>query len=185
MLITPVKNHPALHSICLTNEPRNVEEPCSYATAAFQAWLEKKHGDIGTLNINWGSSFTSFSNISVPDPRYGKPSDIKMGEWYDFLCWNQEFLTSWHKMLADAVHAVAPDVPVNAKVQGYSFGNTEDVQWGDDPYLYSEIMDISGNDGSNCYKSDDDTLKPYFAEWLGCYMYGDLQIYERSSNFQL
>ena len=46
--IAPLKDHPALHSICLSNEPVNEEEPCEFAKQQWQSWLEKRHGDVAT-----------------------------------------------------------------------------------------------------------------------------------------
>ena len=175
VLLTPIKNHPALHSICLTNEPRNVEKPCEYATAEFRTWLQQRHSSIDVLNDRWGTSYTSFDQITIPMTSTPSPITTPIGRWVDYCRWNQECFTNWHKVLADAVHAVAPNVYVHAKVQGYTFGNTDQIQCGNDPYLYAGITDLNGNDGSNYYRGDDATLKPYYANWLGCYMYGDMQ----------
>lgn len=169
-LITPIKNHPALHSICLSNEPVNVEEPCEYATAEFRAWLQERHGSISVLNGRWGTSYTGFDQITIPISSLSAVTS-PMGRWADYVRWNQEYFASWHKMLADAVHAVAPDIPVHAKVQDWTFGNKSQMICGNDPYLYAGATQINGNDGSNYYVDP----SPYFNEWLGCYMYADLQ----------
>ncbi|MCE5324337.1 beta-galactosidase [bacterium] len=169
-LITPIKNHPALHSICLTNEPVNIEEPCEYATAAFHTWLWKRHVSVDLLNRRWGTNYASFDDITIPISGLSAVT-TPMGRWADYVRWNQEYFAGWHKILADAVHAVAPNLPVHAKVQDWTFGNKSQMICGNDPYLYAGISQINGNDGSNYYVDP----SPYFNEWLGCYMYADLQ----------
>ena len=170
-----IKNHPALHSLCLANEPKYTPSPTEERTALFRAWLQQRHGSINVLNDCWETSYSSFSDIPMPSLAFGIPSSISKAELYDVCRWNQDNFTNIHKEQADAAHERVPNVPVQYKVQGYSFGCADQVHWGNDPYLYSGVTDINGNDGSNYYKNDDATLKPYFANWLGCYMYGDMQ----------
>lgn len=170
-LIGPVKNHPALHSICLSNEPRNEEEPCEYATSEWRIWLKTRHGDITTLNSHWGTHYASFDDIELPDPfkqEHATPTPI----WSDYIRWNQEFFASWHRILADAVHAVAPNLPVHIKVQSTTMWMTPEVIYGNDPYLYSSITDISGNDGINVYTYGE---QQFASEWLSNALTYDLQ----------
>lgn len=171
ILIPPIKDHPALHSICISNEPRNVEEPCEYASLEWRTWLQKRHGDINTLNDRWGTNYKSFDEITVPDPF--RPADTRPScKWADFVYWNQEFFAGWHKMLADAVHAVAPDLPVHAKTQSSTLWSSPDVKLGNDPYLMGQVTNINGNDGVNLYSFGEDA----FAEtWVQNAMVYDLQ----------
>lgn len=171
VVIPPIKDHPALHSICLSNEPWSVEEPCKYATAEWHEWLEKKHGDIATLNSRWGTDYTSFDAISLPNPL---DADAKkpMSRWVDFVRWNQEFFAGWHKMLADAVHEVAPNLPVHAKVQGFTLINPNFMKVGNDPYLLAQVVDINGNDGGIVSTFGDGLFSQ---TWLSGVSFYDLQ----------
>jgi hypothetical protein len=144
-VVTPIKDHPALHSICISNEPINVEEPCEYAERDWHVWLEKRHGDIAILNAKWQTSYTSFDDVKLPNPF--EPSDKKpTARRVDYIRWNQEFFATWHKMLADAVHAVAPNIPVHSKAMTYTFSEPGSVRFGVDAYLMSSLSDINGND---------------------------------------
>jgi beta-galactosidase GanA len=111
-LITPIANHPALHSVCLANEPTAVEEACQPARDQWHMWLQEHHKDIKTLNVRYGSAYASFDAVPLPDPYGPQPA---MPLWMDFVRFNQEFMAQWHQMLADAVHKVAPSLPVHTK----------------------------------------------------------------------
>jgi hypothetical protein len=171
LLVEPIKDCPALHSICLSNEPRNEEEPCEYATSEWRAWLKDRHGNIGTLNSRWGTEYKSFDDVELPNP-FEKSAHKPPARWADFIRWNQEFFTSWHKMLADAVHEIAPDLPVHSKVQATTMWTAPELVLGNDPYLYSSVMDISGNDGINMYTYGE---QQFAEEWLSNALTYDLQ----------
>lgn len=170
LVVAPLKDHPALQSICISNEPRNVEEPCKYATDEFHTWLKSKHGDIATLNNRWNTNYTSFDEIKLPNP-FDADDRKPAQRWFDFVRWNQEFFADWHKMMADAVHAVAPNVTVNAKVQTFTLGSSEELKCGNDAYLYGKVTDLNGNDSGNMYSSTDE----FAQSWLENDMYYDLQ----------
>ncbi|MCE5322738.1 beta-galactosidase [bacterium] len=171
LIVNPIKDKPALHSICLSNEPRNEEEPCEYATSEWRIWLKARHGDIDVLDSRWGTQYASFDDIELPDP-FKLEHEIPTPMWSDYIRWNQEFFTSWHKMLADAVHAIAPNLPVHSKVQSTTMWTTPEVIYGNDPYLYSSIMNISGNDGINMYTYGE---QRFAGEWLSNALTYDLQ----------
>lgn len=148
VVIPPIKDHPALHSICLTNEPQHRNDSCELAIADWHAWLAQKHGDIDVLNVRWGTSYASFADVRLP---YEKGQTLRepIGRWVDCVRWNQEFFAGWHQMLADAVHSAAPGLPVHAKVQTPTLLNYDDLGAGNDAYLYGRFSDISGNDSVN------------------------------------
>ncbi len=146
--IGPLKDHPALHSICLSNEPVNEEEPCEFAAREWDAWLEKRHNNVVRLNGLCGSNFTSFAAVPLPNPFGPRPAPAL---WMDFIRFNQEFFASWHQMLADAVHAVAPDLPVHAKAMTWTLLNDSDVRYGVDATLFGRFSGLNGNDAVNFY----------------------------------
>lgn len=107
-IIPALKDHQALHSICLSNEPVNAEEPCEFARHDWHAWLQKQYGDTATLNRRWRSSYASFDEIPLPNPFAPSPGDQPAPLGREFVLFNQEFFAGWHAMMADAIHQLAP-----------------------------------------------------------------------------
>jgi hypothetical protein len=150
--LAPVKDHPALQSICLSNEPVNEEEPCEPARDQWRIWLEKRHRTIAALNSLCGSNFTAFAEAPLPNPFGPRPAPAL---WMDYIRFNQEFFADWHRMLADAVHEVAPGLPVHAKAMTWTMINDGDVKYGVDATLFARFSDINGNDSVNFFDFTD------------------------------
>jgi hypothetical protein len=169
VLIPPIKDHPALHSICLSNEPVNQEEPCEPARRQWQAWLEKRHGNIASLNSLCGSNFTAFAQVSLPDPFESHPAQAI---WMDYLRFNQESFAEWHAMLADSIHRIARDLPVHAKAMTWTMTKDIEVKRGVDATLFGRFSNINGNDAANIFNYGDGE----FAQgWVDNAMGHDLQ----------
>jgi len=170
-IIPPLKNHPALHSICLTNEPVNVEEPCEHALRDWQNWLKNKHNDVETLNKRWGTNFSSFEEIPLPNP-FSPGFNLQTPIGMDYVLFNQDWFAGWHKMLADAIHEIAPDLPVHAKAMTWTLVNDVDVRYGVDAELFADFSQINGNDSVNFYSHG----QGEFAQgWIGNLLPYDLQ----------
>ena len=150
--LAPVKDHPALQSICLSNEPVNEEEPCEPARDQWRIWLEKRHETVAALNSLCGSNFTAFAGAPLPNPFGPRPAPAL---WMDYIRFNQEFFADWHRMLADAVHEVAPGLPVHAKAMTWTMINDGDVKYGVDATLFARFSDINGNDSVNFFDFTD------------------------------
>lgn len=145
IVIPAVRNSPALHSICLSNEPVNMEAPCAPGRRLWTAWLERRHKTVEALNRRWNTQYRSFDEVSLPDPFAPIPGPVRA----DYVRWNQEFFADWHRMLADEVHRYAPDLPVHAKAMTWTFLNDGDVKYGVDAGLFSAFSQINGNDSVN------------------------------------
>jgi hypothetical protein len=144
-----LKDHPALHSICLSNEPVNEEEPCEAGRELWQVWLQAHHGEIATLNSLCRSNFASFAAVPLPDPFGPRPHAVL---WQDFIRFNQEFFAGWHAAMARTIHEVAPGLPVHAKPMTWTFFNDGDLKYGVDATLFGRLSDINGNDSVNFYE---------------------------------
>lgn len=147
-LIPQIKDHAALHSICLSNEPTNLEEPCEPARLAWQQWLRARHGDIATLNRRWHTEYASFEQVPQPNPFDSATRKSRQLE-YEFILFNQEFFAGWHRQLAEAIREIAPQLAVHAKAMTWTFLNDGDVRYGVDAELFSEFSQINGNDSVN------------------------------------
>lgn len=149
-IIPLIKDYPALQSICLSNEPTNAESPCEYAKAAWIKWLTANNGDIATLNSKWGTDFKSFVAAELPNP-FKIEDRTNTGRWIDYIKFNQEFFAGWHKELADAVHSIAPDLPVHAKAMTWTFASESELASGVEAYMFGKFSDMNGNDAVNNY----------------------------------
>ncbi|MDW8104531.1 MAG: beta-galactosidase [Armatimonadota bacterium] len=170
-LIPPLRRYPALQSICLSNEPVSIEEPCEYATRDWRRWLQRRHGDLQTLNRRWGTTYARWEDIPLPNPFDGNDRQ-PLARWYDYIRFNQEFFAGWHRMLAEAIREVAPDLPIHAKAMSWTLLNDGDVVYGVDAYLFSTFSDINGNDSINFYQHGEGD---YAQGWLLNAMSHDLQ----------
>ncbi|HEX5243789.1 MAG TPA: beta-galactosidase [Tepidisphaeraceae bacterium] len=150
-VVARIKDKPALLSICLSNEPINCEEPDATSTALWRAWLKARHGSIATLNARWKTSYASFDQIPQPNPLGASGEPRPGGAWCDFCRWNDEYFTQFHKIMADAVHDVAPQIPVHIKATTPHYYQSGQVRSGDDADLFGRITQINGNDSINLW----------------------------------
>ncbi len=138
LVIPRIKDKPALHSICLSNEPvfPNLGG-CDNTKELWERYLRKTHGDIATLNARYGTSHASFADVP-----YSGDAQV-----YDWVMCGMERFAGWHRWLADIIHEMAPDVPVHAKVMSNQL-NAGQVNWVTDQERFGNLLDLNGND---CY----------------------------------
>ncbi len=150
-VIPRIKDHPALHSLCLSNEPISVDlERCRVAAKAWPAWLERRHGTIAVLNERWGTEYAAFAEIAVPKAEF-KASPACL----DFIRFNQETFAAFHQWMADVIHEMAPGIPVHAKIMmGAHFRKTLHGFWSVSPELFARLSQYNGNDAYNMYSQD-------------------------------
>ncbi len=133
-----LKDKPALHSFCLTNEPLLIDTVnCDNTKGLWVDYLKRVHGHIGTLNFRYGTPYASFDDV----PYSG---DAQACDWTFF---NQQRFAGWHKWMADIIHQLAPNVPTHAKVMSNAM-NAGQVGFNTDQELFGNLLEINGND---CY----------------------------------
>ena len=142
-VIPRIKDLPALHSLCLSNEPINVQvAKCPYVRRQWHEWLGRKHGDVARMNERWRTQFKRFEDVDVPEAKF-VPGPVT----YDFVCFNQEVFAGFHRWMADVIHEMAPRVPVHAKIMmGAHFHRGTHGIWSVSPELFGQLSQISGND---------------------------------------
>ena len=147
-VIPRIKDHPAIHSLCLSNEPVSVDlRECRVAAKEWPLWLEKRHGSINVLNKRWNTSYASFSEIPVPAPEIKATPEV-----LDFINYNQETFAAFHRWMADVVHSMAPDMPVHCKIMmGAHFHTCIHGFWCVSPELFAGLSQYNGNDAYNMY----------------------------------
>ncbi len=138
-VIPAVRQHPALHSYTLSNEPQYTGKT-DQSKLDFQNWLCGKHNSIDRLNSAWGSSYNDFSEINIPADNSDRPL------WYEWCVFNQERFTDFHSWMAEIVHELDPQTPVHAKVMANLFNSNTDFATGIDHVAMARLGEVSGND---------------------------------------
>jgi len=167
IVIPYIADHPALHSLCLSNEPAGrAVKNCHFLPDLWHQWLQEKHGTIDQLNQRWGSEYASFEEVPIPEPVFrGKPIV------YDFIHFHQQVEAGFHKWMADIIREMAPDVPLHAKLMmGNQFNKGLDGPWSISPQLFAQFCDYNGNDCSKYWGGSD-----WANEWLTENMAYDFQ----------
>ncbi|MFH1738166.1 MAG: beta-galactosidase, partial [bacterium] len=168
VIMPRLKDHPALHSICLSNEPQ-FRDRCELGRGRFQDWLRERYSSVVDLNTSCNTVFSSFSDIPIPEL---EPFSPILYLWCRF---NQEGFLEWHRWMADIIHEYDPDLPVHAKVMARAFEGPEEFLNGIDHELFAQLGTISGND-CWCYFTREgiDPLE-YSQNWITQAMYYDFQ----------
>lgn len=108
--------HPALALWHVSNELgcHNALCYCDVSAAAFRRWLERRYGDIDSLNESWGTQFwsqryTSFEQIMPPRlaPSFTNPT-----QQLDFARFSSEELRAQLVAERDVLRRITPDIPV-------------------------------------------------------------------------
>ncbi len=87
---------------------------CDVSAAAFRTWLQRRYGDLDTLNDAWGTAFwsqrySSFEEILPPRvaPNFPNPT-----QQLDFRRFSSDELLANFVMERDVLHELSPGVPV-------------------------------------------------------------------------
>ena len=147
-VIPRIRHHPALHSICLSNEPVFTEAQKSrFVVDKWRRWLGERHGTIAELNRRWSSQHADFESIAVPPTEF-QPSPTV----YDFICFNQEAFAEFHSWMAAIIRELAPEIPLHAKIMiGANFMRHPHGPWSISPELFTALSDFNGNDAWKYY----------------------------------
>jgi len=167
-VIPLVKDHPALHSICLSNEPvydKHQSDPAR--VPLWRQYVEATHGDIGTLNALYETGHASFDEVpETPLSFRENPAAL-----YDVVRFNQARFAGWHQWMVDIIHEMAPRLECHAKMMPLVW-DRDSVLWGTDPLSFSQFGRINGND---CYFVPNEAGSQWASDWLVQGMFYDLQ----------
>ncbi|MFV0632627.1 beta-galactosidase [Demequina sp.] len=100
------------------------------ARDAFRAWLEKRYGDVETLNDAWGTAFwsqryTSFSQVLPPR---AAPYSHNPGQLLDFHRFTSDMLLECYLMEKEIIRAAGATQPVTTNFMG-PFKPANYAQW--------------------------------------------------------
>ncbi|MCC7491574.1 MAG: beta-galactosidase [Fimbriimonadaceae bacterium] len=165
--IRGIRDLPALHSVCLSNEPLSIDlTRCRFAADLWRQWVERRYRNIAAANAVWGTRFESFAALTVPPPKF-EASPLLV----DFIAFHQEAFADWHRWMADLVRQEAPQLAVHAKIM-MSAHFTPNLHgcWSVAPELFAQFSQLNGNDCCKWPRSAD-----WACDWLGENMGYDYQ----------
>ncbi len=149
-LIPLIKDYTSLNNIILTNEPqfRTNTFPDFYADD-WHAFLKERYGDIASINIAYGTSYTDFAEIDM------QADSTQPAKLYDYKRFNDIVTADWHMWMADIIHEIAPDIPLNSKIMEYAYPSSQYItEYGVGYEHYYEKFAINGSDASRYYLND-------------------------------
>lgn len=150
-VIPLVRGKPALHSICLSNEPEShVYAKCPELRAAWPGWLAKRHGTLAAFNAKMGTGYASFEAVPMPENCRGNSPSRVLAE---FRAFNTEMFAGWHAWMAGIVHELAPEIPVHAKIMiNPCLVDGNATFYSVDPALFGAFSQYNGNDSYDNYR---------------------------------
>ncbi len=167
-----IRNSPALHSVCLSNEPVSSGwETDKFRLALWKDYVKRIYGNMDVLNSIAGTSYTSFGDVPVAGTK-GLPKEENMTPLiYDQIRFNSERFSEFHAFLSDLVHIIRPGTPTHAKVMNV-LADRNNLTWGCDVEQFAWMGDQNGND---CYHLWRGLGDQYAALWIAQNAYYDLQ----------
>ena len=114
-LAAHVAGHPAVRLWHVSNElgGGNARCHCPVSEAAFQSWVEARHGTVEALNAAWGTAFwgnsySSFDEVTTPRGITAH----NPGQLLDYERFSSDALLDCYRAEAAVLRRVTPDVPV-------------------------------------------------------------------------
>lgn len=144
-VIPLIRGNPALHSVCLSNEPEtHVYANCPVLKARWPAWLAKRYGTVEAMNRKMGTSFASLADVPMPADFRNNPRSPILAE---FVRFNKTQFAEWHKWMADVIHEMAPEIPLHSKIMvNPCLYDSNATFYSVDPALFGALSQYNGND---------------------------------------
>ena len=162
-VIPLVRGNPALHSICLSNEPeQGFFGPDCALRKKWPGWLEGRYGTVAALNAKWRTSYASFAEVPMPKSFKETP---RTPATLAFVRFSREAFAAFHRRMADVIHEIAPEIPVHAKIMIFAdFWNTA-TSWSVDPAAFGALSAYNGNDAYVGYRDKDEQSRGWAHDW--------------------
>ena len=147
-VIPRVRGVPALHSVCLSNEPEtHVYAGCPVLRREWPKWLERRYGSVDALNKALSVRVKAFEDVPIPAGSKGNRPSRALSE---FVRFNKEQFARWHEWMASIVHEMAPEIRVHSKISiSGVFTDGDPIFYSIDPEAFGVFSDYNGNDSSD------------------------------------
>jgi hypothetical protein len=155
-----IKDKPALHSVCLANEPvYSTSGRDKYTRPLFIDYLRKKHHTLARLNALYGTAYTNFNDAVVPPN--AMPAQVgAQRAYYDWTSFNKKMFADWHAWLDSVLKTHGVKAPTHTKIMVFQTLDRDKLYFGVDPELICHATDLAGCDayaflgGSSGYAYD-------------------------------
>ena len=163
-----IKDKPALHSVCLANEPVYISSGRdSYTRPAFTEYLKRKHPSLAELNALYGTHYQSFDEVPVPPP--SMPAGVPAQRaYYDWTCFNKQMFADWHAWMSSLLKQNGVKAPTHTKIMVFQTLDRDKLAHGVDPELMCRATDLAGCDAYAFMGG------AYAYDWLGHEFFYDL-----------
>ena len=152
-----------LHSIILTNEPIYNTQYYTNGKQIFKdqfiSYLKTKYNSSSDVYIpeqmrkNWGITESDYKWTRVTMATGSSSNTITAnGKFWDWMEFNNEIFTGYHKWLADMVHEIDADIPVHTKCNSTAF-NRDKLNKGINTEEIYNYLDYNGFDGGMNFES--------------------------------
>lgn len=161
-LIPRIKDYESFDGIVLANEPQYNSMLDSWAFIDdYRAYMEEKYKEISALNKRWGTNYTSFSEVEMPNGIEATP------RYYDWKEYNDMILPQWIEKVSGYIKSVDPEVFTHVKVMDtFKTGVNFRISSSDNYEILTDYTDINGCDAWSMIATDDNRWKNIFYDFL-------------------
>lgn len=152
-----LKNQKSLSTLIIANEPRyETLGAKDFYNPKFAEWTADLYeNDISKLNSAYGTNYTDFSQVKMPENFYEKNKTYTPLD-YDWLCFNQDMVTEFFKVISAAVRSET-NIPLSIKaenplvLQSPEIGLSKNLRYGINIEKLADTFDIAGCDNYCVY----------------------------------
>lgn len=166
-----LKDAPGLVAFCLSNEPASGDvSKCLRMKELWAEHLAARFGTVDRMNALWRTNYADFGSVEMPP----FPDLPRTPLGLEFVRCDRKVLAEFHGRMIAAVKAVAPDVPLHAKLVADK--SLEDPTgrychhfWSNDAMRFAEMFDWLDHDSAYFPEADG----PWPNTWIAHQMASD------------
>ena len=146
-VIPAIRNHPALTSVCIANEPNFQCFNTSYYEPLWQNYLFEKYlGDIDAFNSLCKTEYSDFKSIKFAD---AEDYNVLKNQLYRY---NDTIMTDYLTFIANEVKSLAPEIKIFAKnLPAIRAHGKKSLAHGINIETMTGIFDVNGCDAMHYY----------------------------------
>jgi hypothetical protein len=166
-VVPRIEDHPAVHSVILSNEPSYDSANDQWTAKNWTAYLRERYESIESLNDVYDAEYDDFGAVPTG------PNDAKaQPRTYDWTQFNQQRFADYHAWAADIIRDEASDLHLHTKFSGDSWKGPEGrrqtlIAEGIDPELFARFSDVNGFDNTNMWPNRGEPRD--FLNWMSYY----------------